>query len=224
MTKQLLIATVFTVLSVSLGGLRAEMKGATSDVGSQELIFGIYDYAGLEADVLVEAAELAREIYVHAGVATRWIQCPTPRHKNPTEIAMYDSSCEGPVGPHVIQMRIMATVPPTLSELNRFVYGFALPSKTGGFGTAATVFLDRVTRSAELSKVNETDLLACVMAHEAGHLLLGANSHSNYGLMSAAWKKAEFTKIAEGAFNFFGREKKRIAKDAQARLTIAAKR
>ncbi len=224
MTKQLLLTTILSLLSAGHFNLQAESNRTPAQQQGGELTVRIYDYAGLPGDLLIEAAEAARAIYLRSGVPTRWIQCPTPTNPNPADLAMFDPSCDGPVGPHVIQMRIMATVPPTLSELNRFVYGFALPSKTGGFGTAATVFLDRVTRSAELSKVNETDLLACVMAHEAGHLLLGANSHSNYGLMSAAWKKAEFTKIAEGAFNFFGREKKRIANDAQARLTIAAKR
>jgi hypothetical protein len=223
MTKQLLIATVFTVLSVSLGGLRAEIKGATSDAGSKELIFRIYDYAGLEADVLVEAAKLAREIYVHSGVATRWIQCPTPNRENPTEIAMYDASCEGPVGTDVIQMRVMPNASKKLTALgvNRLVFGFALPSTTGGFGTAATVFMDRVVRTAGLSNVTEASLLATVMAHEAGHLLLGMNSHSNYGLMSAVWEEAEFSKIAEGSFRFFGREKKMIAKNARARLKVS---
>ena len=224
MTKQLLIATVFTVLSMSLGGLRAEMKGATGNAASQELTFRIYDYAGLEADLLVEAAELAREIYVHSGVATRWIQCLTPNRKNPTELAMYDASCAGPVGPHVIQMRLMPNVSKKLTDLgvNGPVFGLAFPSTTGGFGTAAMVFMDRVIRKAAATKISTIRLLGCVMAHEAGHLLLGMNSHSNYGLMSANWEVAEFARIAEGTFKFFGREKKRIAKNAQDRLKVSA--
>jgi len=225
MTKQLFIATVFTVLFVSSGGLQAEIKGAITDARSHELIFRIYDYAGLEARVLVQAVDVAREIFVHSGVETRWIQCPTPNRKNPTELAMYDASCEGPVGPHVIQIRLMPNVSEKLTVLgvNRLVFGFALPSKTGGFGTAATVFLDRVVQKARLTKVSTVRLLGCVMAHEAGHLLLGMNRHSNYGLMSASWDAAEFAKIAEGSFKFFGREKTRIANNAQARLKVSAK-
>jgi len=223
MTKQLLLITCLSLLTTGTFNLRAESGRDSTDQQGSELTVRIYDYAGLEEDVLVEASATAREIYLHSGVATRWIQCPTPGRENPTEITMYDASCEGPVGPHVIQMRVMPKVPEAFTGLGRHVYGFALPSKAGGFGTAATVFLDRVVRSAELGEVTEASLLATVMAHEAGHLLLGINSHSNYGLMSAVWDDAEFSKIAEGAFKFFGREKKRIAKNAAARLRVAAK-
>ena len=54
----------------------------------------------------------------------------------------------------MIQMRIMPRASEALLEsVGRLVYGYAMPSKTGGFGTIATIFWDRVRASAELSKV-----------------------------------------------------------------------
>jgi hypothetical protein len=41
-----------------------------------------------------------------------------------------------------------------------------------------------------------------VIAHEIGHLLLGTNSHSGKGLMSASWDLGDMRAIARGRLNF----------------------
>ena len=218
MTKQLLFTALSTLLMTSLPSLRAEAPvGLPQDDAT--LTVRLYNYAGVSEEILQEAGEGTQAIYRRAGVETRWIECPT-RADQPS----MDPSCSERPGPHVIQMRIMPRASEALLEsVGRLVYGYAMPSKTGGFGTIATIFWDRVRASAVLSKVSEAGLLGCVMAHEGGHLLLGMNSHSNHGLMSGRWEQEEFNKIAEGAFSFFGREKKKVEKNALARLEAAAR-
>ena len=90
------------------------------------------------------------------------------------------------------------------------------------FGWAATVFQDRVAAKAKAWRLEEADLLGSVMAHEVGHLLLGRNSHSSYGLMNGDWTRAELQKIGEGALVFVGAEKKKVRRGAEARLAAAA--
>ena len=115
----------------------------------------------------------------------------------------------------------MPAVRPGFNGVGGLAYGFALPSTSGGFGWAATIFWDRVSGQANISNVNDEDLLGCVIAHETGHLLLGKNSHSSYGLMSADWTDAELQKIAEGAFFFVSSERKKIQRRTAARVVAA---
>jgi hypothetical protein len=62
------------------------------------------------------------------------------------------------------------------------------------FGTAtranrrACVFYDRIYDHARLTASNVTRLLGAIIAHEVGHLLLPAFSHSSIGIMRAHWE------------------------------------
>jgi len=83
--------------------------------------------------------------------------------------------------------------------------GVALAPGPGGI--YATIFFDRVCeRVADpvLSKAGARleGVLGHAMAHEIGHLLLGMNSHSASGLMSAVWRVEDFRRLARGQFNF----------------------
>ena len=115
----------------------------------------------------------------------------------------------------------MPAVEPGLEGFGGFVYGFALPTTSGGFGWAATIFRDRILATAKSTYATEASLLGSVMAHEVGHLLLGTRSHSSYGLMSANWEAAELQKIAEGAFFFVKSERKKIRDRVEARIAAS---
>ncbi len=213
MTKQTFSNTFFAMAILTTPAL-----GAAPVLESTESILTIrlYNYADVNSETLAEAGESARRIYSAACVETRWIECRTQPDQ-----PIFNPSCQEAPGPGMIRMRIMPTVSEKLTQVGGSVYGFALPSKSGGFGGAATIFWDRVANSAAVSKVTDADLLGCVMAHEAGHLILGFDSHSAMGLMSAQWTNSEFQKIAEGAFVFIGREKKKIQRGTAARLAAS---
>lgn len=61
------------------------------------------------------------------------------------------------------------------------------------------------TRAQQLHTSSAVDLgriLGSVMAHEIGHILLGASSHSASGLMQARWGSDELDRIAVGTLFF----------------------
>ena len=70
-----------------------------------------------------------------------------------------------------------------------------------GYSYYAYVFYDNVQTLARERRLGST-LLANVMAHELGHLLLGSNSHAVSGIMRGHWSPEELRKISEGSTSF----------------------
>lgn len=68
--------------------------------------------------------------------------------------------------------------------------GYSLPC--AGFGIDSTIFVDRCEGVTYQSLASFSKVLAYVMAHELGHLLLRSNEHSPTGLMRARWDRASW--------------------------------
>jgi hypothetical protein len=76
------------------------------------------------------------------------------------------------------------------------VPGTAYPDEKGA-GYFAYVFYDRIQELAQRRRLGHA-LLADVMAHEIGHLLLGSTSHFASGIMCAHWNYEKLRKVSEG--------------------------
>ncbi len=206
--------TKTTLFLASFALIAAPLQAVAPD--GQSLTVRIYNYAGVDAALVLEAAETAEAIYRRSEVETRWVLCELPGVESDL-----DQPCPGAQSPDTILMRIAPTAPKSQEGVHETVFGFALPSK-GGFGTIASAFWDRISTTAGKSGMGPVHLLAFVMAHEAGHLLLGRNSHSQEGIMGAEWDEEGVVKIAQGGVSFIGSQKKRLRKGAEARLLAAA--
>jgi hypothetical protein len=66
--------------------------------------------------------------------------------------------------------------------------------------------------------VDRSVILGHVIAHEVGHLLLGTNSHSQDGIMSAEWSGSELRRLAKGALLFTASEPMRIRTELASRI------
>ena len=91
------------------------------------------------------------------------------------------------------------------------VMGVAL-RKPGG--ATAQIFFKQVQDFARTYHVDVSTLLACVIAHEIGHLLLPAMPHSTTGLMRADWDRALIRDATTGSLRFT---------DAQAQRLLASR-
>jgi hypothetical protein len=87
------------------------------------------------------------------------------------------------------------------------VMGVALRNQTGA---TAQIFFRQVRDFAHTSHVDISTLLAHVIAHEIGHLLLPRVPHSVTGLMRADWDKALVRQAAAGYLTFTDAQVKRI--------------
>jgi hypothetical protein len=67
------------------------------------------------------------------------------------------------------------------------------PATLSGPGRRAYIFEDRARASFRELHMEFAALLGCAMAHELGHMLLPLHSHSETGIMRAAWDGAHLS-------------------------------
>jgi len=130
----------------------------------------VFNFRQAPPETLLKAEKEAGRILEHAGVPVTWRDCPTgnePCRKGPGRV-FFLAMMAGPV-----QNKFLDTIS-----------GYALLPEH-----LATVYFDYLPRIAGgKSNKNDTALvLGCVIAHELGHLLLGAHEHSSAGIMQAHW-------------------------------------
>jgi hypothetical protein len=87
------------------------------------------------------------------------------------------------------------------------VMGIALRTPSAA---TARIFYNQVQQFARGSHADLSTVLAYVIAHEVGHLLLPHVPHSTTGLMRAEWDKALVREAAAGSLTFTDAQIKRI--------------
>jgi hypothetical protein len=157
-----------------LAALAMGMAVAGSSVASAQepltVTLHVTDYAKLPSQDLATAEAYAAATYREAGIDTVWTDAPW--------------GSRDARSPHlrvVILSREMAEKMCQGRRLGDTAMGLAVD---GEGGSVVYIFSDRI-RWVTLQYFARG--LGHVMAHEVGHLLLGAHSHSQDGLMSADW-------------------------------------
>jgi hypothetical protein len=152
--------------------------GAAPQQDVRRVAVAVYDYAGVDPAMLAMAERIASEVYLRAGIEIEWI---APDGFEDT----------GRFYVNLLSKEMAAR----FSASNETV-GFATPGSL-----AANAMYDRIREIAHDHRLPCGVMLGYVMAHEIGHLLLPAHSHSEVGLMKAtmdmglaAAKKLRFTK------------------------------
>jgi hypothetical protein len=155
----------------------AGAAGAAPQRDTRDLIVAVARYADVDPETLREAEDIAGEVYRRAGIEIQWV-----------DLATYEDATRFYV--NVLSQEMAA--PFYASEET---VGFAIPGSR-----AANVIYERIRETARRRHVASGLLLGYVIAHELGHLLLPAHSHSETGLMRpnidmelAAARKLRFT-------------------------------
>src|SRR5580693_5762083 len=184
-----------------------------------EVSISVHDYAGVSAPLLAAAEDQAREIFRRAGLETVWLNCSPKLEKHEPESCYFADATHLTlkISPHAMNAQVRDRID---------VLGTSYPDEKGA-GYFAYVFYDRVRELAERRTLGH-GLLADVMAHEIGHLLLGSNSHSRSGIMCGRWEAEQLRSVAEGLMSFapsesrLMRERLRARQSAQAKLAPGA--
>ena len=173
------------------------------------LVVRMFDASGESPAARLAAMQAASAILRTADVAATWVDCSkgsgTASHL----------VCTDPLAPGELVVRIARApkVPTQKStgakaEVHQTL-GYSMIEPAVG-GTLATVFSDRVAWLASSARAKYTDLLGRAVAHEIGHLLIGANEHSSSGLMRALWTSAELGRNNDADWCFTANDRSRL--------------
>jgi len=151
----------------------------------------VYDDIRLPPRVLADAEREATRIYERAGVPILWISCAM------SSDAHTDLRCREQPSPMHLNVRIV----PHAVTASDSVFGVAFLSEEGT-GVYTDVFYDSIEKLDQDSHIGSARVLGHVMAHELGHLILGSNAHSYWGVMCPSWHREELRLASMGNLVF----------------------
>ena len=170
----------------------------------------VYNYAEVSPRILTAAEREADRILNQAGVRAVWFDCST---RQPTSDV--ESICKSGWGTRNIALRLLSRHVPTYFQDFRF--GFAvLPGLASVYYEDAALLTERDEIRSELPI-----LLAGLMVHEVGHLLLNSSNHSADGIMQAHWERKQIRQSLTGVMLFTPQQSTLIRQEARMRMNVS---
>lgn len=191
--------------------LLAVMEASAQERTSVVLPVLVYNYANVPVSTLHEAQSLTARIFQKSGVSFAWHDCRVKLSQPQT-----DAYCSQP-GPANIALKILAKSL-THQGPDKDVAGFV---PAGEMVSDAYVFYDRLRDMAVQESREVAVLLGTVIAHEFGHLLLGADAHSGRGLMQAQWSVDKLARASVARDHFSAEENERLYQRALSRVATS---
>jgi hypothetical protein len=175
----------------------------------------VVNEAQVDARVLSEARKEATGILNRAGVGLTWLNCAG--HSADRE------PCERPRGRADFWFRLTSGRPAWTSREN---LGFTeLVGEDGSAGInypAVLTLAEKLyghTHGATPIAAFTPGFLGAAIAHEIGHLILGAQAHHPEGVMRAEWGREQFDLTWLGGLNFARDQAKLLQSEVKRRLS-----
>lgn len=165
----------------------------------------VYDYANLGRGTLIAMERQTAFIFRKVGLTMRWCNMTTD-----SPHSMVDSSCGLPAASARLDVRIVSRIMAEAGATADSTMGFAM-------GNSATVSYHWSKAADPKADALSGDILACVIAHEIGHLLLGPDSHSPTGIMKGKWSKEDLQGAGWGRLVFTPKQAELIRAAVRAR-------
>ena len=164
---------------------------------SSSVAISVLNEAGVPEADLRKAEQFATAVYQRAGIEVRWLNHPGGSRTG--------DACEELPGQMVC---VVVTIVSKSTESTGDVLGEAF-SVANGMGKFANVFYGRVQELGN-RQLSSAGVLGFVIAHETGHILLGANSHSGLGIMQPCWASPQLRKASMGNLLFTPEQAERM--------------
>jgi hypothetical protein len=188
------VRELLLLMSVMSGGV---LLVAQTSQGLPQVTVCVYNDSDAPEQTVLKAEGIATRIFRETGVDMDWIDAA--RHSGKT-------ACAG--GPAAGTSLILRIIPKPLT-LTDTVFGVAFLSEDGS-GRYADVFYAPLQKLSGVRQVDASILLAHVVAHEIGHLLLGSNAHAHLGVMRSHWESGDLLRAAMGGLLFTSDESRRM--------------
>jgi hypothetical protein len=196
---------------VAIQVLFQEGQAGAKSINDSERILKVtvlfFDFVHVPEKVRQLARERVGKIYQKVGVQLIWADCPTVEGT----MSLY-SNCTGFKDETHLFLRILpqARCGLQLEAAGETIHGPRI----------INVFWDRAREQAVNYRVPLQEMLAQIMAHEIGHILLGPNSHAPSGIMIARCKAKNLIEISQGRYGFSPEQSQRIQSEVRKRQTL----
>ena len=158
----------------------------------------VANYAQVPKRELSRAERIAGSIFHDAGVEMIWLVSPLDGMHLESK---YD------IRPGNIFLTILRRAAPGTFSAHEL--GFAIPCPEPKIGCQAYISYPLVRDLARNGDVSKSEILGAAMAHEMGHILLGAG-HSCMGIMKPHWNQHDLSGVAWHQLNFMPHEAKQL--------------
>jgi hypothetical protein len=196
----------------SYGG--PQQEGTARTRNEWQITIRIHNYAQANSSVLLDAEGAADDILRQAGTDAVWIECPIG------QASSNRGDCSGHVSPLDFVVNLLPRSMSDRLHLRGGVLGVAFQAPGRDFGSTTAIFYD-VVKDVTQRQGDLAQLLGDAIVHELGHLLLGTNSHSTTGLMSAFWSRKQLIVVQQRGLAFSSAEAERVQKAVLARRLAA---
>jgi hypothetical protein len=166
---------------------------------------------GVDRETLLSALKETRRILRYSGIDLVWFACQSGWAEAGTA-----NPCSRDLGPTEFWMGVVTRQP---EDSSANTLGFTRIER-GLTGKSAGVYYPAVVRLAkmQIESAGVGEILGAVIAHEVGHLILGANAHSSSGVMCDSWSQMEFRMIKLHLLSFTA-DQSRTLRDRVERYT-----
>ena len=158
----------------------------------------VFNDAQVSAGILSRAELRAAIIFERAGLQLTWVNRAHESDAHPSSLSALGATN------HLV-LRIV----PHGARSARAEFGVAFLGRDGT-GRYGDVFWGNIEELHRNCQIDAAGILGSVMAHEIGHLLLGAHGHAISGIMRGRWEDNELRQIAMGTLVFLPAQKKRM--------------
>jgi hypothetical protein len=188
---------------LGLGWVLFWLRPVSSAAGQSDLVqlrVSVYNSSPFLASAIAGAEADAGRVLRYAGVEVLWLNCPQDVQQEAPH-----GLCSEVSFPSHLSLRIVRAS----QGLKATTIGISFSAKDGK-GCYADLFYESIQKLHEETYASPSLILGHAMAHELGHLLLGANSHSPSGLMRAHWTREDLGNASKGNLRFSKEQSARI--------------
>ena len=183
---------LFTIVMVSL--FPAVALAGPPDIHPSHLRISLFNDAAVPQELLERAETRASFVLGQAGIEVDWLICHSA---SPVDFSSKPTECSAIVWPQQLSVRILKQG----KAVGEDTFGQSFLDQSG-FGAYANIYFASLNASRAHPELSDGEMLGYVIAHEVGHLLLGANSHSDTGVMQARWRGPALHAAAQQALYF----------------------